>query len=220
MGFFEKLKKKSDKTDVKTVTVNAKYNPYYMGYNNYIYPIDSNNRISLRILGRVDLGKIDLPAGVDLYECDIHYNYNYLDEELYGFNRLILGLNIGRMTMDSNYTKFVFSKLLNRKRIKRIRDIEFGLIDGRKSGNYVGSVLEMGDKLVELVDDNVGDIVAISSHTNAMHDLYRKHAIDVNTEKRKRAEASSSNRQAKINELSALLKELTEAENEEKAIRK
>ena len=49
MGFFEKLKKKNGNTDVKTVTVNAQYNPYYRGYNNFSYPIDSKNKVSLRV---------------------------------------------------------------------------------------------------------------------------------------------------------------------------
>ena len=220
MGFFEKLKKKSGNTDVKTVIVNAQYNPYYKGYNNFSYPIDSKNKISLRVLGRVDLGKIDLPEYSPLYECDIHYNDNYLDDELYGFDRLIIGLNLGRMVEDSEYTKFVFTRLLDRSRIKYMHDVEFGILEGKKNGNYVGSVLEAGDNLIELVNDNIGDIVELSSYTNALHDLYRRHAIDLNTEKRKRAEASNSNRQAKINELSALLKELTESEKEEKIMRK
>lgn len=220
MGFFEKLKKKNGNTDVKTVTVNAQYNPYYRGYNNFSYPIDSKNKVSLRVLGRVDLGKIDLPEYSPLYECDIHYNDNYLDDELYGFGRLIIGLNLGRMVEDSEYTKFVFTRLLDRSRIKYMHDVEFGLLEGKKNGNYVGSVLEAGDNLIELVNDNIGDIVELSSYTNTMHDLYRRHVIDINTEKRRRAEASNNNRQAKINELNALLNELTLNENNEKKMRK
>ena len=204
MGFFEKLKKKNGNTDVKTVTVNAQYNPYYRGYNNFSYPIDSKNKVSLRVLGRVDLGKIDLPEYSPLYECDIHYNDNYLDDELYGFGRLIIGLNLGRMVEDSEYTKFVFTRLLDRSRIKYMHDVEFGLLEGKKNG----------------INDNIGDIVELSSYTNTMHDLYRRHVIDVNTEKRKRAEASNNNRQAKINELNALLNELTLNENNEKKMRK
>ena len=219
MGFFEKLKKKSDETDVKTVTVNAQCNPYYMGYNNFIYPLNSGNKVSVRVLGRIDLGHIDMPINTALYECDIHYNDNYLDDELYGFDRLIIGLNIGRMIRDSKYTEFVFSRILDRNRIKRMHDVEFGLLDGRKYGNYVGSVFEMGDKLVELVDDNIGDIVEISSHSQSMHDLYRKHNFDIAAEKRRRAEASNNNRQAKIDGLKNLLQELT-VSDKQKTIRK
>lgn len=124
------------------------------------------------------------------------------------------------MVEDSEYTKFVFTRLLDRSRIKYMHDVEFGILEGKKNGNYVGSVLEAGDNLIELVNDNIGDIVELSSYTNALHDLYRRHVIDINTEKRRRAEASSSNRRAKINELSALLKELTESEKEEKIMRK
>ena len=124
------------------------------------------------------------------------------------------------MVEDSEYTKFVFTRLLDRSRIKYMHDVEFGLLEGKKNGNYVGSVLEAGDNLIELVNDNIGDIVELSSYTNTMHDLYRRHVIDINTEKRRRAEASNNNRQAKINELNALLNELTLNENNEKKMRK
>lgn len=175
MGFFDKLKNKFKKKENETLDIQK--NEYYkndnadgsVSYFTYIYDdvvpgMNKNFKLHLQIGKSVDVGESKA------YECILSYGKtggpslmdNKFADDIKGFEKVLLCIDKKRMILDQNYAEFVFSKLLSFDRIKKLHDIQYGLIEGRKSGNYVGSVIENNGNLVTLMDHNIGDVVNVS----------------------------------------------------------
>lgn len=164
MGFFDRFKKKKN---VSVVPVNN----YYNGNNSFTFIFDDMNpdtkkstKLFLSIENSVNMG------GVEAYECSLYYaqtggpslaEQNF-SSALEGFEKVIICFDKDRMINEEKYTEFVCSKILNFDRIKKLHDNQFGLSEGKKCGNYVGSVLESNGSLSLLMDDNIGDIANAS----------------------------------------------------------
>ena len=181
MGFFDKFKKKEN------TTFDAPKNEYYkkdssdgsISYFTYVYDYvvpATNKRFKLYL----QVGKSIHVGDTEAYECTLSYSQaggpSLMDEkfaaDIKGFEKVLLCVDKERMKIDKNYTEFIFSKMLDFDRIKNLHDIQFGLKEGRKSGNYVGSVMETNGNLLVLMDHNIGDVVNISyGNLNSQNDI-------------------------------------------------
>lgn len=213
MGFFDIFKKKSDLADESS-------NECYKGFNSFNYVYDdtlSDSRvkrtISLKIIKKLDLGEYS-----NLYECNVRYGSigvsvsDKQSDDLCSFDGLIIGFDRDKMINDFEYDQFVFTNLLNVDRIKKLHDIEVGLVEGKKHGNYVGTVLEKNDNLSIFMDDNLGDIIRLTSKVKSVHDLYEKYKEDEKNSEVNIDEGSSLNRDERIKNLKEELRELAAEE--------
>lgn len=189
MRLFDKIMKLFNKKNQSVIDVPV--NKFYKGddlngFIHFTYTYDDENpvtkrktKLSLKIGSPFDVGKINksLDSNLLAYECYLSYGQtkgpSLTDEKLAndikGFDKVILCIDRERMIRDSNYSEFVFSKMLNYNRIKKLHDIQYGLVEGRKTGNYVGSVIENNGNLVDLMDYNIGDVVNVSFSGVSIH---------------------------------------------------
>ena len=212
MGFFDIFKKKKE---VVLEQPSVPENEYYKGHDNFYYVYNGNLDISLRICNQVNLGYYS-----NLYECDVRYGHTgapvvtdaYANEDLYGFGKLVIGLDKEEMISNPNYCEFVFSKLLDRNRILELHDIEFDLAEGKKNGNYVGSVIEKDGQFSIMLDDQIGTLALESPGTKAMHEAYDKYMAAMAKQKAEFDERASIARKEKIERLKEELESLNAQE--------
>lgn len=167
MGIFDIFRKKKVENVVPSVPLNV----YYNGDNRFVFP-DDKSKIILFFKKQILNEKFQ-----NLYLCRLSYSQlggpslidMMAEENLIGFEDVIVQLDLDRMKSSSDYSKKVFTKLLNYKRIKELHDIEFDLIDGKKNGNYIGSIDE---NMNVFMDDVIGDYVELLPSTNEIHIRY------------------------------------------------
>ena len=112
--------------------------------------------------------EVKLDENQKFYICHLQYGHGGVvqltdvEDELLGYERVIVGLDKERMNIDEEYAGFVLKQLLDKNRIKRLYDIAFDKIEGDKSGNYVGTVLEKENGLSILMDEDIMNKVATS----------------------------------------------------------
>lgn len=198
MGFFDFFKVRDSDS------FNVPINKYYRGYDSFYFVNDNRSSISLRICKQIEIDDYS-----NLYICDVRYGHVgarfqtnlYTDDDLYCFDRLVIGLDKERMINSSKYTEFVFSKILDRHRISRLHDIEFGYLDGKKNGNYVGSVYESNGQLIVLMDDNIGDVIEMTDYTKYIHQLYDEYMSDKVKKMNEYGESAYIKRQQRVKTL-------------------
>ena len=177
MFFFDMFRKNNGKLDV---TVNKYYvgnGVFHYEYDDFVAGVSEKNSIHLTIKGDLE-SDLDNLGDLKLYVCNVNYgDDSFCVDDLYGFEDLIIGLDVYKMCHDSKYTEFVFSRVLNIDRIKHLHDIEFDLVGGIKHGNYVGSVFESNGELSCKLDENIGALIESLPDTCAMHERYDEHVV-------------------------------------------
>lgn len=151
----------------------------------YYFDVDSQKiekykKVSLTIGNRVDF--VDeklLPQG--LYECEVWYNYGKASlgdyatiVDYYGFEKVLVALDLERMKSDTAYTEFVCCNVLNPSRIRNLHDAAFGITEGKPLGNYVGGVGEKESRLYVKVNAVTGKMINDSSKMTSLRAAFAK----------------------------------------------
>lgn len=174
MGFFDIFRKKNKKEEP---VVEVQKGEYCSNENNYKYKLGEDNYVYLYIES-----KLELEGYSNLYKCELDYGradrkgiWNTVDnQDIIGFNTVVIGLDKDKMFSDSNYEKYVLTELLNRDRILKLHNIEFGKAEGTKNGNYVGTVVDNDGNLSTFMDSELGSKIEDLDTTKAMRDSYFK----------------------------------------------
>lgn len=189
MNLIEKLKegfknmfKKNKKVEIKEEVVEQPkeiVNEYRVSNDTFEYKYAEGKLISLTIQK-----PYELEGNNNLYKCELFYTRDnrkgilntLINKDLRFFDEVIIGLDREKMNNDSKYAGYVLSTLLERSRIVRLHDIEFGIINDIKEpkcGNYVGSIVESDGNLSIFVDDKIGSIIENSEEAKALREKYK-----------------------------------------------
>ncbi|MBQ9181852.1 MAG: hypothetical protein IJ134_04395 [Bacilli bacterium] len=211
MGLFDMFKKK--KVEQKS---NLPENKYYKG--NDIFKDDEvkGNEISIRIIK-----SIEIPGHSNLYECTVQYGIPsalitdaWENEDLRFFEKLIMEFDKNEMINNPDYAKFVLTKLLRRERVRELHDIEFGLIDGKKNGNYIGSVSKNNGNLSITMNDEIGTVIETLPATKKLQENYKEYISEKEQVQRNIDESTSTSRKERIEYLKQELANLEKREEE------
>ena len=170
MGFFDRFKKKKVTTTISTETINE----FYKGNNVFKY-VNGMQKVILSFKEQILSDKFE-----NVFLCNISYNQLgrpslidlQTDEQLIGFEQVIIQLDLEKMKGSSEYSKIVFDKLLSFSRIKELHDNEFSSVNDNKNGNYVGSIDE---NMNVFMNDEIGSVVELLPSTNDIHTKYNEY---------------------------------------------
>ena len=201
MGFFDRFRKKKV-VEPQTVVIE---NQYHRGYDSFRYKYGVNAHEEGSYVNLTINDEINLSDNQKYYECHLRYDlgrptiFNTIpDKEFEGYQNVIIGLDKDRMVKDEAYAKYVLENVLNTYRIKQLHKIEFGVIEGIKSGNYVGTVVEGENGLTTVMDEEICRKVASSPKTKAMHDSYD--SLFRKPEETKQNELEPTNNEQNVNQ--------------------
>lgn len=203
---------------------NTKQNKYLTkyGYYSYLSKTDNYSLTLMRIIKPIDENNEELK---NYYLVKLVYSHilepetkdMHINEELEGFDHVIIELNKEKMENNEKYSKFVLGTLLNKNRISDLCKIEMDKKQENKNGIYVGTVLDKKFKYEIYMNEKNGTYIENLEETKKTKEKYKK-IMEENSLYNNYKQAKTKEERKRIMKLlkQVLLKQIEEQKEQQK----